>query len=231
MHTCAERASAIWEELYSRRQWMRQISHKHSTNFSFWRSKWKIPIRGSFNIGDSDSDQLKNVRDCNSNGNVGDELVSIFFLLFKSVDATRMARIIYHLGENENRESGCRAVMFVTWCGAIFIWISLSRNGKFSPGFFIHSFLVWCDASHVPLRRKTWRRVDMVDDETQTLEEGRHDPEIPTRDMIMKNGKAALCRNDCPVLLKSCSIQTLSWCAHYGPSNASEKRTWRRRVE
>ena len=33
---------------------------------------------------------LKNVRDWNSNGNVGDELVSIFFLLFNLVDVTRM---------------------------------------------------------------------------------------------------------------------------------------------
>ena len=40
----------------------------------------------------------------------------------------------------------------------------------------------------------------------------------------------ALCRNDCPFLLKSYSIQTLSWCSHCDPSDATEKRTWKRRV-
>ena len=70
----------------------------------------------------------------------------------------------------------------------------------------------------------------MVDDETQTLEECKRDPEIPMRVMITKNGRAAHCRNDCPFLLKSYSIQTLSWCSHCDPSDALEKRTWRRRV-
>ena len=44
---------------------------------------------------------------------------------------------------------------------------------------------------------------DMVDDETQTLEEGRSDQTIPNRILITKNGKAAHCRDDCPFLLKS----------------------------
>ena len=38
----------------------------------------------------------------------------------------------------------------------------------------------------------------MVDDETQTLEEGERDPEIPMKVMITKNGRAAHCRNDLP---------------------------------
>ena len=46
--------------------------------------------------------------------------------------------------------------------------------------------------------------------------------------MITKNGRAARCRNDFPFLLKSYSIQTLSWCSHCDPSDALEKRTWRR---
>ena len=50
----------------------------------------------------------------------------------------------------------------------------------------------------VLLWRKTVRIVDMVDDETQTLEEGERDPEVPMRVMITKNGRAAHCRNDCP---------------------------------
>ena len=70
----------------------------------------------------------------------------------------------------------------------------------------------------------------MVDDETQTLEEGKRDPAIPMKVMITKNGRAAHCRNDCPFLLKSHSIRTLSWCSHCDPSDALEKRTWRRRV-
>ena len=41
------------------------------------------------------------------------------------------------------------------------------------------------------------RIVDTVDDETQTLEEGKRDPEIPMRVMITKHGRAAHCRNDC----------------------------------
>ena len=48
----------------------------------------------------------------------------------------------------------------------------------------------------------------MVDDETQNVEEGKCDPEIPMRVMITKNGRAAHCRNDCPFLVKSFSIQT-----------------------
>ena len=47
---------------------------------------------------------------------------------------------------------------------------------------------------------KNGRIVDMVDDETQTLEEGKRDPEIQTRATITKNGKAAHCGNDCPFL-------------------------------
>ena len=70
----------------------------------------------------------------------------------------------------------------------------------------------------------------MVDDETQTLEEGRCDPNVPMRVMITKNGKAAHCRDDCLFLLKSYSIQSLSWCSHFDPSDSLEKRTWRRRV-
>ena len=77
---------------------------------------------------------------------------------------------------------------------------------------------------------KTGRIVDMVDDETQTLEEGKRDPEIPTRATITKNGRAAHCRNDCPFLLESYPIQTLSLCSHCDPSDALEKRTWKRRV-
>ena len=42
----------------------------------------------------------------------------------------------------------------------------------------------------------------MVDDETQTLEEGKRDPEIPMRVMMTKNGRAAHCRNDCPILFE-----------------------------
>ena len=41
----------------------------------------------------------------------------------------------------------------------------------------------------VLLWRKTGKIVDMVDDETQTLEEGKRDPEIPIRVMITKNGR------------------------------------------
>ena len=75
------------------------------------------------------------------------------------------------------------------------------------------------------------RMVDMVYDETQTLEEGNCNSEILMKVMITKNGGAAHCRNDCPFFLKLCSIQNLSWCSHWDPSDALEKRTWRRRVE
>ena len=40
--------------------------------------------------------------------------------------------------------------------------------------------------SLVLLWRKSGTIVDMVDDETQTLEEGKRDPEIPMRSMITK---------------------------------------------
>ena len=45
--------------------------------------------------------------------------------------------------------------------------------------------------SLVLLLRRTGRIVDMVDDETQTLEEGKRFPEIPMKVMITKNGRAA----------------------------------------
>ena len=66
----------------------------------------------------------------------------------------------------------------------------------------------------------------MADDETQTLDEGRSDQNVQMRILITKNGKAALCRYDCPFLLQSYSIQALSWCSHCDPSDVLEKRTW-----
>ena len=82
----------------------------------------------------------------------------------------------------------------------------------------------------VLLRRKPGRVTDMVDDETQTLEEDRSDQTTPSRLLITKNGKAAHCRNDCPFLLKSYSIQFLSWCSHCDPSDVLEKTHLERRV-
>ena len=41
----------------------------------------------------------------------------------------------------------------------------------------------------------------MVDDETQTLAEGKRDPAVPIV-VITKNGRAANCRNDCPFLFQ-----------------------------
>ena len=70
--------------------------------------------------------------------------------------------------------------------------------------------------SMVQLWRKSGKVIETVDDETQTLEEGRSDQNVPMKTMITKNGTAAHCSNDCPFLLKSYSIQSLS--------------TWRRRV-
>ena len=82
----------------------------------------------------------------------------------------------------------------------------------------------------LPLRRKTGRVTDMVDDETQTVEEGRSDQTTLSRVLITKNGKAAHCRNDCPFLLKSYPTQSRSWCSHCDPSEVLEERTRRRRV-
>ena len=84
--------------------------------------------------------------------------------------------------------------------------------------------------SLVLLWKKSGRVTEMIVSSSQTLEEGRSDQNVPVNVTITKNGKAAHCRNDCPFLLKSHSIQSLSWCSHRDPSNALEKRTWRRRV-
>ena len=87
-------------------------------------------------------------------------------------------------------------------------------DGRTVTGWMLVGFVTCCILmSLVLLGRKTGRIVDMVDDETQTLEEGERDPAIPMKVMIAKNGKAAHCRNDCPFPLKSYSIQTLSWCS------------------
>ena len=53
--------------------------------------------------------------------------------------------------------------------------------------------------SLVLLWRKTGRIVDMVDDETQTLDEGTPEPAIPMKVMITKNGRAAHCRKRLPI--------------------------------
>ena len=63
-----------------------------------------------------------------------------------------------------------------------------------------------------------------------TLEEGRCAQDVSARIMITKHGKAAHCRNDCPFLLTSHVIQSLSWCSHCDPNDASEKLAWRLRV-
>ena len=84
--------------------------------------------------------------------------------------------------------------------------------------------------SLVLLWRKSGKVIEMSDDETQTLDEGRSDQNVPMRVMIAKDGKAAHCRDDCPFFLKSYSIHSLSWCSHCDPSDALEKRIWRRRV-
>ena len=63
-------------------QWRKgQITHTQYTNFWLWENKWGIQIRISLNIYDSDSDQLKNVKDWNSNGNVGDGTEGLNLLL------------------------------------------------------------------------------------------------------------------------------------------------------
>ena len=61
---------------------------------------------------------------------------------------------------------------------------------------------------------------------TQTLEEGRCSQDVPSRIMVTKHDKAAHCRNDCPFLLESHVIQSLSWCSHCDPNDALEKRAW-----
>ena len=76
--------------------------------------------------------------------------------------------------------------------------------------------------SLVLLRKKSGRVTDMVADVTQTLEEGWSDQTNPSRVLTTKNGKAAHCRNDCPFLLKSYSIQSLSWCSQCDPSDVLE---------
>ena len=99
-------------------------------------------------------------------------------------------------------------------------WIDGYRaDGWTVTGWMLVGIVTCCILMSLVLLWKNWRIVDMVDDERQTLEEGKRDPEIQTRATITKNGKAAL------FFLKSCSIQTLSWCSHCGPSNALEKRT------
>ena len=106
-------------------------------------------------------------------------------------------------------------------------WIEGYRTGGWTvTGWMLVGIAACCILmSLVLLWRKTGRIVDMVDDETQTLDEGTPDPAIPMKVMITKNGRAAHCRNDFPFLLKSYSIQTLSWCSHCDPSDALEKRT------
>ena len=63
----------------------------------------------------------------------------------------------------------------------------------------------------------------MVDDETQTLEEGRSDQIIPCKVLITKNAKLRIAQMIAHFLLKSYSIQTLSWCSHCDRSDIVEK--------
>ena len=109
-------------------------------------------------------------------------------------------------------------------------WIDGDRaDGWIAVGWTLVGIVICCILMGlVLLWRNTVRIVDMIDDEKQTLEEGRCDPNVQMRVMITKNGKAAHCRDDCPFLLKSYPIQSLSWCSHCDPSDDLEKRTWRR---
>ena len=77
---------------------------------------------------------------------------------------------------------------------------------------------------------KSGRVAETIDGGTQTLQEVRRSQDVPTRFMVRKHGKAAHCRNDCPFLLKSHVIQSLSWCSHCDPNDALDKRAWRRRI-
>ena len=78
--------------------------------------------------------------------------------------------------------------------------------------------------SLVLLRKKSGRVGEIVDDEAQTLEEGRSEEIIPSKVLITKKGKAAHCRNDCPFLLTSFSIQSLKSCSHCDPSDVLGKK-------
>ena len=74
----------------NRRQWSRAETWTNEekgrsptsskTNFWFRENKWRIQIRISLNNYDSDSDQLKNVKGWNSNGNVGDGTIGLKLL-------------------------------------------------------------------------------------------------------------------------------------------------------
>ena len=76
---------------------------------------------------------------------------------------------------------------------------------------------------------KSGRVAETVDNGTQKLQEGRCSQDVLARIMVTNRGKAAHCTNDCPFLLKSHVIQSLSWCSHCDPHDALEKRAWRRR--
>ena len=71
-----------------------------ATKFWIWQSKWRIQIRKSLNICASDSDQFKNVKDWNSNGNVGDGIIGPEGLCWSHDKSTSY--------RSENQRKNCR---------------------------------------------------------------------------------------------------------------------------
>ena len=68
---------------------------------------------------------------------------------------------------------------------------------------------------------KSGRVIETIDIGTQTLEEGRCAQDIPMRIMITKHVKAAHCRSDGSSMLKPHMIQSLGWCTHCDPNDAT----------
>ena len=74
----------------------------------------------------------------------------------------------------------------------------------------------------------TGKVVTTVSNSTQTLEAGCHSQDIPARILLVRNGKVAHLKSDCPFLPMSHAIHSLSWCSQCDPTDAFEKRDWRR---
>ena len=74
------------------------------------------------------------------------------------------------------------------------------------------------------------RVADKVGNATQTLEDAECGQDILLRVMITKYGQAVHCRNDCPFLLRSREVQSLSWFSHCDPNDSSQKRDRRRHI-
>ena len=85
----------------------------------------------------------------------------------------------------------------------------------FTVGVLVYLVSMWWTAEKV---------AEAISNSTQTLEDGCNSQDVLVRILVVRNGRAAHLKSDCPFLLGALAIQTLSWCSYRNPTDAFQKR-------